>query len=157
VADYHTEPQRIHMGWLRLVGSIKVQVCFAKEPYKRDYVLQKRPIILSILLTVATPYRAAESHNNILPSHNYTDETRTVPQIHPTEPKRATETSYLAKTHTQMRPFGVLPSHRWDILPSHTYILLSHREPQRHPTEPLLHRWDSSRATDTSYWATETN
>ena len=31
------------MGWLRLVGSIKVQVSFAKEPYKRDD------------LTVATP------------------------------------------------------------------------------------------------------
>jgi len=28
----------------------------AKEPYKRDYILQKRPIILSILRTVATPY-----------------------------------------------------------------------------------------------------
>jgi len=44
------------MGWLRLVGSIKLQVSFAKEPYKRDDILQKRPIILSILLTVATPY-----------------------------------------------------------------------------------------------------
>jgi len=42
------------MGWLRLVGSIKLYVSFAKEPYKRDYILQKRPIILSILLTVAT-------------------------------------------------------------------------------------------------------
>jgi len=30
---------------LRLVGSIKLQVSFAKEPYKRDYILQKRPII----------------------------------------------------------------------------------------------------------------
>jgi len=29
---------------------------FAKEPYKRDDILQKRTIILSILLTVATPY-----------------------------------------------------------------------------------------------------
>ena len=28
----------------------------AKEPYKRDNILQKRPIISSILLTVATPY-----------------------------------------------------------------------------------------------------
>jgi len=46
------------MGWLRLVGSIKWQVSFAKEPYKRDAILQKRPIILSILLTVATPYHA---------------------------------------------------------------------------------------------------
>ena len=29
---------------------------FCKKPYKRDYILQKRPTILSILLTVATPY-----------------------------------------------------------------------------------------------------
>ena len=43
------------MGWLRLVGSIKLQVSFAKEPYKRDNILQKRLIILLILLTVATP------------------------------------------------------------------------------------------------------
>jgi len=35
----------ISMGWLRLVGSFKSQVSFAKEPYKRDYILQKRPII----------------------------------------------------------------------------------------------------------------
>ena len=33
------------MGWLRLVASIILQVSFAKEPYKRDYILQKRPII----------------------------------------------------------------------------------------------------------------
>ena len=45
------------MGWLWLVGSMKLQVSFAKEPYKRDTVLQKRPIILSILLTVATPQK----------------------------------------------------------------------------------------------------
>jgi len=43
------------MGWLRLVGSIKLWVSFAKEHYKRDDILQKRPILLSILLTVATP------------------------------------------------------------------------------------------------------
>jgi len=35
----------------------EVWFSFAKEPYKRDAVLQKRLIILSILLTVATPYR----------------------------------------------------------------------------------------------------
>jgi len=53
------------MGWLRLVGSSNLQVSFAKEPYKRDNILQKGPIILrsllfkyfkSILLTVVTPY-----------------------------------------------------------------------------------------------------
>ena len=37
------------MGWLRLVGSIKLKVSFAKEPYKRDDILQKRPMISSIL------------------------------------------------------------------------------------------------------------
>ena len=45
-----------YMGWLRLVGSLKWQVSFAKEPYKRDDILQKRPIILRSLLIVATPY-----------------------------------------------------------------------------------------------------
>jgi len=44
------------MGWLQLVGLIKLYVSFAKETYKRNDILQKRPIILSILLTVATPY-----------------------------------------------------------------------------------------------------
>jgi len=43
-------------GWLRLVGSIKLHVSFAKGPCKRDHILQKRTIDLSILLTVATPY-----------------------------------------------------------------------------------------------------
>jgi len=33
------------MGWLRLVGSLKLQVSFAKEPYKTDDSLQMRPTI----------------------------------------------------------------------------------------------------------------
>jgi len=44
------------MGWLRLVGSFKWQVSFAKEPCKRDYILQKRPKNSRSLLIVATPY-----------------------------------------------------------------------------------------------------
>ena len=44
------------MRWLWLVASTKLYVSFAKEAYKRDDILQKRPIILSILLTVATTY-----------------------------------------------------------------------------------------------------
>jgi len=44
------------MRWLRLVGSLKLQVSFAKEPNERDYILQKRPIILRSLLLEATPY-----------------------------------------------------------------------------------------------------
>jgi len=48
--DIHTRIEFRHggcqdcMGWLRLVGSFKLQVSFAKEPYKRDDILQKRPI-----------------------------------------------------------------------------------------------------------------
>jgi len=44
------------MGWLRLVGSLKLYVSFAKEPYKRDYILRKGLVILRSLLIVATPY-----------------------------------------------------------------------------------------------------
>jgi len=50
----HTATQT--MGWLRLVGSLKLQVSLAKETYKTDYILQKRPVILRSLLIVATPY-----------------------------------------------------------------------------------------------------
>ena len=46
------------MGWLRLVGSLKLQVSFAKQPYKRDETLQKRPVILRSLLIIATPQPA---------------------------------------------------------------------------------------------------
>ena len=44
------------MGWLRLVGSIKLQVSFVEYHLFYRALLQKRPIILSILLTKATPY-----------------------------------------------------------------------------------------------------
>ena len=37
------------------VDSIKLNVSFAKEPCKKDYILQKRPILLRSLLIVATP------------------------------------------------------------------------------------------------------
>ena len=37
-----------------------LQVSCAKEPYKRDVILQKRPINLRSLLIVATPYRALQ-------------------------------------------------------------------------------------------------
>jgi len=42
------------MGWLRSVGSIKLQVSFAEYSLFYRALLQKRPIILSVLLTVAT-------------------------------------------------------------------------------------------------------
>jgi len=45
------------MGWLRVVGSLKLHVSFAKESYKRDDILEKRPTILRSLLIIATPYQ----------------------------------------------------------------------------------------------------
>jgi len=39
-----------------IVRSIQLQVSSAKEPYKRDYILQKRRIIWRSLLIVATPW-----------------------------------------------------------------------------------------------------
>ena len=48
--------QAADMGWLRLVGPFKLYVSFAKEPYKRDCILQKKPRIWRSLLIVATPY-----------------------------------------------------------------------------------------------------
>ena len=38
---------------LRFVSSLRLLVSFAKEPYKRDYILQKSTIILRSLLIVA--------------------------------------------------------------------------------------------------------
>ena len=52
-AHTHKSPP---MGWLRLVGSLKLQVSFAEYRLFYRAPLQKRPIILRSLLIVATPY-----------------------------------------------------------------------------------------------------
>ena len=44
------------MGWLRLVGSLKLQVSFAEYGLFYRALLQKRPIILRSLRIEATPY-----------------------------------------------------------------------------------------------------
>jgi len=56
--------QVLCMGWLRSVGSIRIQVSFAEYRLFYRALLQKRPVILSILLVEATPwhnYRALSS------------------------------------------------------------------------------------------------
>jgi len=45
-----------NMGWLRLVGSFQLYVCFAEICIFYRALLQKRPVILRRLLIVATPY-----------------------------------------------------------------------------------------------------
>ena len=44
------------MGWLRLVGSLRLEVSFAEYSLFYRALLQKRPIILRSLRIVATPY-----------------------------------------------------------------------------------------------------
>jgi len=46
----------VYMGWLRLVGSLKLQVSFAEYRLFYRVLLQKRPTILRSLLVEATPY-----------------------------------------------------------------------------------------------------
>jgi len=52
----------VSMGWLRLKGSLKKEVSFAKKPYKRDYVLHnlKEPTNLSQPIIEDAPI---ECHN----------------------------------------------------------------------------------------------
>ena len=56
------------MLWLWLVGSIQLQVSFAKEPSKRDDIVHKRRIILSMLLTVGTPSLKPDAHRHTRPA-----------------------------------------------------------------------------------------
>jgi len=53
----HISLDVLNMGWLRSVGSIRLWVSFAEYRLFYRALLQKRPIILSILLTEATPYQ----------------------------------------------------------------------------------------------------
>jgi len=46
----------VSMGWLPLVGSLKLYVSFAEYPLFYRALLQKRPIILRSLLFEATPF-----------------------------------------------------------------------------------------------------
>ena len=54
------------MEWLRLVGSLKLQVSFAEYRLFYSALLQKRPIILRSLLIVATSYPVKRDTNKII-------------------------------------------------------------------------------------------
>jgi len=51
-----------HIGWLRLVVSLKLYVSFAGYIFFYRALLQKRPIILRSQLIVATPYQSIMLH-----------------------------------------------------------------------------------------------
>jgi len=52
---YRYRARKFNMGWLRLVGSIKLKVAFAEYRLFYRALWQKRPVILSTILTAATP------------------------------------------------------------------------------------------------------
>ena len=54
-----------HMGWLRLVGSLKIYVSFAEYSLFYRALLQKSPMILGSLLIDATPYQHSRDRDNI--------------------------------------------------------------------------------------------
>ena len=73
VCIYHVlaKPQAkedLNMGWLRLVGSLKLKVSFAECSLFYRALLQKRPIILRSLLIEATTYHAVEAGIAVLVS-----------------------------------------------------------------------------------------
>ena len=53
------------MGWLRLVGSLKSYVSFAEYGLFYRAFLPKRPMILSSLLNVATPYLSCDKNMHV--------------------------------------------------------------------------------------------
>ena len=54
------------MGWLRLVGALKLQVSIGEYILYYRALLEKRPIILRSLLIVATPYLSPVIHQKEL-------------------------------------------------------------------------------------------
>jgi len=55
IGSIHLGGNQSAIGWLRLVGSLKLQVSFAEYSLFYRAFLQKRPIISRSLLIVATP------------------------------------------------------------------------------------------------------
>jgi len=56
----------LDIGWLRSVESMKLQISFAEYRLFNRALLQKRPIILSILRTKATPYQSGIEFQEVM-------------------------------------------------------------------------------------------
>jgi len=106
VSHYTTVSHSRDMRWLPLVGSLTLQVSFAKETYKRDYILQKRPIIWRSLLIVATRY---DEYELMLPhTHKHRDMTHSYDRIHSDDMTRRYDTNDCFTGHNMSRCFCVI-------------------------------------------------
>ena len=95
-----SECGRTCMGWLRLVGSFKLQVSFAEYSLFYRDLLQKRPIILRNLLVEATPYEDSHSENDAY--------TLTHTHPHHSHHNPHTYTHTLTRSHLQIGWYGIL-------------------------------------------------
>jgi len=95
-----SECGRTCMGWLRLVGSLELQVSFAEYSLFYRALLQKRPIILRNLLVEATPYEDCHVENDA----------HTPPHTHPhhSHHNPLTYTHTTTRSHLQIGWYGIL-------------------------------------------------
>ena len=61
----------VAMGWLRMVGSLKLHVSFAEYRLFDRALLQKRPMLLGSLLIAATPYQVGKQKETYLPKETH--------------------------------------------------------------------------------------
>ena len=127
----NTSTQWKRMGWLRLVGSLKLYVSLKNIGLFCRALLQKRPMILRSLLIVATPYLWKADP---LPLHTHTH-TRTPPHSH-------THTHTPSLTHFSL-PFSLLSHVRetWKRKSErNSHCLCTHTHTHAHPlTHTLTH------------------
>jgi len=91
-----------HMGWLRLVGSFKLKVSLAKEPYKRDNTLQnfKEPTNHSHPIRHTYRYRTAQLKRTHTHTHIHTHTHTLTHMCTLTHTHSLTNTHICTHTHT---------------------------------------------------------
>jgi len=134
------------MGWLRVVDSLKLYVSFAKEPYKRDDILQKRPEILRSLLIEATPCIWRDEYTrpnvslyiyvNIYEKTNTSEQMshKTPIYIYMKRPIHETK-SLTSNSRTHARSHTGIQLHTYSYTHMRTYLIATKLQRQQHKPE----------------------
>jgi len=127
------------MGWLRLVGSLKLYVSIAECCLFYRALLQKRPMILRSLLIVATPYTHNITHTHT-PRYTYLQHTPVHPRVlrraH-TSPEMWVHTHIPCDTHTHIFPVTHTHTHTHSL--RHTHMHCLHADCSTHTCNTLQH------------------
>ena len=91
----------VPIGWLRLVGSLKLWVSFAENCLFYRALLQKRPLILRSLLVIATLYNRHTQH---IYTHTHAHTHTQIARAH-------THTHSLSLSHTQTHTYAHTHTH----------------------------------------------